>query len=367
MRRAIGAHGVRPRVEADLPDPNPWTRGAPPTEPATWRNPLTTATTSSTVATMSLGGDKTVETDFDRRVAAVRRFNRFYTQRIGVLEDGYLDSPFSLAEVRVLFELAHRRQTTAGELARDLGLDPGYLSRILRRFSRRGFVAVSPVPHDRRQRLLSLTARGSDAFAPLNARSRDDIGALLAPVPDGQQRRLVDAMRTIERLFGSDDAERPPVVIRPHQNGDMGWIVHRHGALYAQEFGYDEHFEALVAEVVAAFLRHHDPKRERCWIAEQDGEIVGSLLLVRHSEDTAKLRLLLVEPAARGQGIGSRLIAACIRFARSVNYRTITLWTQSELLAARRVYEQAGFHRVAEEPHCSFGHDLIAETWELTL
>ena len=302
---------------------------------------------------------------FDRRVGAVRRFNRFWTRQIGVLGEGYLRSEFSLAEVRVLYELAHREETTAGELGEELGLDAGYLSRILRGFQKRGLIRKRPSEADGRRKLLRLTVRGREVLAPLDARSRDDIGAMLGGMSTQEQERLVGAMRTIEGLLGA----RPevPYLLRPHMAGDMGWVVHRHGVLYASEYGWDERFEALVAEIVAKFIQHYDPKVERCWIAEREGEIVGSVFLVKQSEEIAKLRLLLVEPKARGLGIGSRLVEECIRFARQAGYRKITLWTNDVLYSARRIYQGMGFRLVDQEPHHSFGHDLVGQTWELVL
>ena len=304
---------------------------------------------------------------FDRRVAAVRRFNRFWTRQIGVLREGYLESEFSLAEVLVLYELAHREETTAGELGEELGLDAGYLSRILRGFEKRGLIRKRPSEVDGRRKLLRLTGRGREVFAPLDARSRDDIGVMLGGMSTQQQERLVGAMETIEGLLGAWPEPEVPYLLRPHQAGDIGWVVHRHGVLYAREYGWDERFEALVAEIVAKFIQHYDPKVERCWIAEREGEIVGSVFLVRQSEETAKLRLLLVEPEARGLGIGSRLVEECIRFARQVGYQKITLWTNDVLHSARRIYEGMGFRLVDEEPHHSFGHDLMGQTWELVL
>jgi DNA-binding MarR family transcriptional regulator/GNAT superfamily N-acetyltransferase len=302
-------------------------------------------------------------------ISAVRRFNRFYTRRIGVLNEGHLRSPFSLAEVRVLYELSHRENLTAALLGKELGLDAGYLSRILRRFEKQGFVGRTPSAADGRQSHLRLTDAGRETFATLNARSTDEIAAMLAALAPAEQRRLVDAMRTIERLLGAPPEPGTPYLLRPHQPGDIGWVIHRHGALYAQEYGWDERFEALVAEIAAKFIQNLDPRRERCWIAERDGESVGSVFLVRHPDaaGVAKLRLLLVEPSARGLGIGTRLVDECVRFARRAGYRTITLWTQSMLHAARHIYEQAGFRLVREEPHQSFGHDLVGETWELEL
>jgi DNA-binding MarR family transcriptional regulator/GNAT superfamily N-acetyltransferase len=302
-----------------------------------------------------------------QRAEAIRRFNRFYTKQIGVLHEGLVQSPFSLTEVRVLFELAHRDKVTASELATDLGLDAGYLSRMLQRFDYCGFLDKSPSPTDGRRTHLRLTPQGRDAFAPLDQRSHDEAAAMLGRFSAAEQNRLLEAMRTIEELLGPPAASREPYLLRPHQPGDMGWIIHRHGVLYAQEYGWDEQFEALVAEIAAKFIQHFDPKRERCWIAEKDGEIVGSVFLVKQSDEVAKLRLLLVEPAARGLGIGRRLVGECIRFARQAGYKTITLWTNDVLHAARHIYEQAGFHLVDEEPHHSFGHDLVGQTWELTL
>jgi DNA-binding MarR family transcriptional regulator/N-acetylglutamate synthase-like GNAT family acetyltransferase len=307
------------------------------------------------------------ESKTEQRVAAVRRFNRFYTKRIGLLGQGYLESPFSLTEGRVLYELAHQDKVTASGLGRELGLDPGYLSRLLQGFDKRGLIERARSKTDGRQSFLSLTRRGQDAFAPLHARSRDEIGALLAALPAADQDRLVGAMHTIEQLLGVGPEVKAPFMLRPHRPGDMGWVVHRHGALYAQEYGWDETFEALVAEVVANFLRRFDPKRERCWIAEKDGEIVGSVFLVKRSKTVAQLRLLLVEPRARGLGIGARLCAECVRLARELGYRKITLWTNSVLVAAQRIYEAAGFRLVKKVPHRSFGHDLVGETWELRL
>ena len=302
-----------------------------------------------------------------QRVDAVRSFNRFYTKQIGVLREGLLGSPYSLTEVRVLYELANRSQPTAAALGRDLGLDPGYLSRILRSFARRGLVAKARSAADGRQSLLSLTARGRKAFAPLNAKSHDEVAAMLARLSAAEQRRLIDAMRAIQSLLGGHAEPRVPYLLRSHRPGDMGWIIHRHGALYAEEYGWDETFEALVAEIAAAFIRTFNPKREHCWIAEREGEIVGCVFLVRKSPTVGQLRLMYVEPKARGLGIGSRLVEECLRFARQVGYRKVVLWTNSVLAAARHIYEKAGFRLIQSEPHRSFGHDLIGETWELTL
>jgi DNA-binding MarR family transcriptional regulator/GNAT superfamily N-acetyltransferase len=308
-----------------------------------------------------------IESDFDRRVGAVRRFNRFWTRQIGVLQDGYLESPFSLTEVRVLYEFAHREETTASELSKELGLDAGYLSRILRGFEERGLIGKKASEADGRRSILWLTEQGREAFAPLDTRSHEKVGAMLGGLSPAEQGRLVEAMHTIEGLLGDQPERKVPYLLRPHQPGDMGWIVHRHGVLYAREYGWDERFEALAAEIVAKFIQQYDPKRERCWIAERNGEIVGSVFLVKQSEEVAKLRLLLVEPSARGLGIGRRLVQECVRFAKLTGYGKITLWTNDVLRAARRIYEETGFRLVYEEPHHSFGHDLVGQTWELEL
>jgi DNA-binding MarR family transcriptional regulator/ribosomal protein S18 acetylase RimI-like enzyme len=304
-------------------------------------------------------------------VDAVRAFNRFYTRQIGALAEHHLESPFSLTDMRVLYELAHRDAPTATGLGRDLGLDAGYLSRILRRFETRGLLGRTPSSADARQRLLGLTRKGRAAFAPLEARARGDVEALLGRLAGPEQRQVVDAMGTIERLLGAPRAEAARAesyLLRAHQAGDMGWVVHRHAAMYAREWGYNAEFEALVARICADFLDHFDPAGERCWMAERNGDIVGSVFVVRKSKTVAKLRLLLVEPEARGLGIGRRLIDECIRFARQAGYRRLTLWTQSDLDAARRLYQRAGFRRVHKKSHHAFGRtDLVAETWDLTL
>jgi DNA-binding MarR family transcriptional regulator/GNAT superfamily N-acetyltransferase len=305
--------------------------------------------------------------DLSQRVEAIRRFNRFYTRQIGVLNEGLLNSMFSLAEARVIYELAHHAQTTAGVLGEELGLDAGYLSRMLQNFKKHGLIDTQPAEADRRQRILRLTPAGQEAFALLNTRSQRQIEAMLNQMPLANQQRLVAAMRDIEDLLGARPEQKVPYILRPHQPGDIGWVVHRHGVLYAAEYGWDERFEALVASVVAQFIQNYDPKCERCWIAEIDGAIVGSVFLVKQSETVAKLRLLLVEPQARGLGIGTRLVGECIRLARQLGYTTLTLWTNSVLLAARQIYVQAGFQLVGQEPHHSFGHDLVGETWELAL
>jgi DNA-binding MarR family transcriptional regulator/GNAT superfamily N-acetyltransferase len=301
------------------------------------------------------------------RVDAVRGFNRFYTRKIGVLQEGLLESPFSLAEARVVYELAQRLAPTASELCRDLGLDAGYLSRILRRFEKSGLVTRTISATDGRQQLLALTKAGREAFAALDAGSRADVSALLRGLALPDQARLVAAMHGIERLLGGGRPADARYLLRPHRPGDMGWVVQSHGALYAEEYDWDQRFEALVADIVAKFIRRYDAARERCWIAERDGEPVGSIFLVRQSAAVAKLRLLLVDPRARGLGIGAGLVAECVRFAKLAGYGKLTLWTQSILTAARQIYQASGFRRVREEPHHSFGHDLVGEYWELKL
>ena len=308
-----------------------------------------------------------MHSDLTDRVESVRGFNRFYTQQIGVLTDGYLKSPYSLTEARVIYELAHHEETTATELCKLLALDAGYLSRILRGFKKRGLIQKKSSETDRRLNFLSLTTQGQQAFAFLNSHAKNEIEAMLNKMGAEDQKSLIAAMQTIQRLLGSDEKSRAPYLLRLHQPGDMGWVVHRHGVLYAEEYGWNEHFEALVADIVAAFIRDYDPKRERCWIAEREGENVGSVFLVKKSDEVAKLRLLLVEPNARGMGIGTRLVNECLRFARQACYQRITLWTNSVLKEARNIYKKAEFELTQSEPHHSFGHDLISETWERAL
>lgn len=304
------------------------------------------------------------------RVAAIRRFNRFYTRQIGVLQEGLLHSPFSLAEVRVLYELAHRDNPLASGIARDLGLDRGYLSRILRDFAKRGLVEKKRSLSDGRQNPLALTTLGRRTFAPLDRRADEEVSVVLGELPAEAQARLVGAMGTVQELLGASkkkEIDRAAYTLRPHRPGDMGWVVHRHGVLYAQEYGYNEEFEALVATIVGEFIQNFDARRERCWIAEREGEIAGSVFLVKKSKTAAKLRLLYVEPSARGLGIGRRLVDECARFAREAGYKKVTLWTQSHLDSARRIYKAAGFRLAGKRPHHSFGLDLAAETWDLDL
>ena len=303
----------------------------------------------------------------DEQVAAVRAFNRFYTRKLGVLDQQLMKSPFSLSEARVLYELAYREDLSAKEIGAELGLDAGYLSRIVQNFDENGLITRKPLPADRRQFQLALTTKGRQTFAKLERSMQDDIGAMLAALPRGGSARLVGAMAEIERLLGISGAAAAPAILRTHRPGDMGWVVQSHGAFYASEYGFDSSFEALVAEIAAKFLTSFDASRERCWIAELDGVQVGSVFVVKHSDDVAKLRLLLVDPAGRGQRLGQRLVAECVAFARATGYRRMTLWTQSILVAARKIYQDAGFELVATEPHQSFGQSMVGETWEMEL
>lgn len=305
------------------------------------------------------------------RIAAVRRFTRFYTRKIGVLDQHLLHSPFSLSEARVLYEVAHREGLTASVLSAGLGIDAGYLSRMLAGFARRGFVKRHRSARDGRERRLALTKRGREAFVPLDRRSQAEVGAMLAALPDAGQRRLVEAMRTVEDVLApaepASGTEAPGYTLRSPRPGDMGWITHRQAVLYHREYGWNEEYEALIAGIMAKFVMTFDAAAERCWIAERDGEIVGSVFVVRKARTVAQLRLLYVEPGARGLGIGRRLVDECIRFARAKRYRTLILWTNSVLVSARRIYEAAGFRLVQEEKHRSFGKNLVGQNWELML
>ena len=301
------------------------------------------------------------------RIAAIRRFNRYYTRRIGVLNDAMLESELSLPEVRVMWELGHERQVaTASRLREMLGIDAGYLSRILRSFREHGWVHSVPAPEDARVRYLELTARGRRTLRILEERSSQEVGKAIATLSPGEQDRLVDAMRTIETLLEGRSGPWP-YALREPRAGDYGWIIQRHGELYAREYGWDETFEGLVAGIVARFAKHHDPRREHCWLAESNGTIAGCVFLVRRSASVAQLRCLLVEPFARGLGVGSALVRQCIAFARAARYRKVMLWTNSILHAARRTYEREGFKLLEEEKHHSFGKDLVGQTWELRL
>jgi DNA-binding MarR family transcriptional regulator/GNAT superfamily N-acetyltransferase len=300
------------------------------------------------------------------RIAGMRQFNRFYTRQIGLLRQGLLETTYSLSEARVLYEIA-QGETTAAVLALGLGLDPAFLSRLLRRLVSRGLIARTPSATDRREAILALTEDGRAEFAMLDRRSQQHTAAQLAPLAETQQCRLVAAMRAIEELLGDPVAPWGGVVIRPFRGGDLGWVLARHGRFYADEYGFDRAFERLVAQIVAEFLARFDPEREACWIAEIDGEPVGTVMLVDAGGGIAKLRLLLVEPRARGHGIGRRLVEECVRFARRTGYRRITLWTQSILVSARTIYQRCGFTKVAEKPHRDFGVNLIGEIWEMAL
>lgn len=304
--------------------------------------------------------------DHDAAVAAVRRFNRFYTKRIGVLREGLLDSPYTLAEARVLYELAQLDRATAGDLGRLLDLDAGYLSRILARFVKAGLVARRRSPDDARRALLTLSAKGRKAYAMLDRRSQREIGAVLRELGPSQSARLLAGVDVVGAALGAKGSGTD-IVLRAHKPGDMGWVIGRHGALYAAEYGWDIGFEAFVAEIAAKFIREFDPKTERSWIAERGGEIVGCVFLVRQSARVAKLRMLIVDPSARGLGLGERLVTACIDAARALGYRKLTLWTNDVLTAARRIYEKAGFKLIRTEHHVSFGKKLVGEFWELDL
>lgn len=306
------------------------------------------------------------EPGIDEQVSAIRTFNRFYTRKIGVL-DGMASSPFSLAEARVLYELAHRDHPTATDIRKELGLDAGYMSRILRDFERRRLVKGEQSKTDERQKFLSLTAKGRRAFAPLDQRSNRDIGAMLKELSSNERKQLIGAVQTVLGLLGDKSEPRTPYLLRLHQPGDMGWIVHRQAILYSEEYGWDDTYEALAAEIAAQFIKNYDSKREHAWIAEKDGKRVGAVFVAKQTDKLAKLRLLHVEPEARGLGIGKRLVQECVRFARQAGYEKMTLWTQSILHAARHIYKQEGFQVVSEEKHHSFGKDLTAETWELNL
>jgi DNA-binding MarR family transcriptional regulator/GNAT superfamily N-acetyltransferase len=292
------------------------------------------------------------------RTEIVRRFNRFYTRQIGVLHEHLLDSAFSLTEVRILYELAHREQLTSADLCRELGLNAGYLSRIIAGFEKQGLIIKTRSPTDARAAQLQLTEQGQRTLAPLVNASRREVAAMLQRLPPTAQQELVAAMGQIQGLLGETS---PSYILRNPQPGDMGWIIHRQAVLYAQEYGWNNEYEALVAEILTKFVREFDPARERCWIAEKDGKVIGSVFIVRQDDTTAKLRLLYVDPCARGLGIGSRLVNECLRFSRQVGYTKMVLWTNSILTDARRIYDKAGFQLVEEEAHHSFGKDLVGQ------
>jgi DNA-binding MarR family transcriptional regulator/GNAT superfamily N-acetyltransferase len=308
-------------------------------------------------------------TEIDRSIADFRHFNRFYTGFIGLLEEDLVRSGYSLTEARVLFELATRPANGAKEIASRLRLDPGYLSRILRKFEDAGLLGRAPSSTDARFSVLRLARKGRAAFADLNRRSTEQAQTILAALTPARRGSLLESMREIENLLAGNLSQAVPFVLRPHRAGDMGWVAARHGVLYAQEYGWDLTFEALVGRIAAQFIDSFDPDRERCWIAERNGEPIGCIFLVRHPEEagTARLRLLLVEPSARGLGLGKALVGECLGFARLAGYKKVTLWTQSILQAAHRIYESVGFRCVREESHSSFGKDLVGQTWELDL
>jgi DNA-binding MarR family transcriptional regulator/GNAT superfamily N-acetyltransferase len=304
-----------------------------------------------------------------RSIDAFRRFNRFYTGFIGLLDEGLVRSGYSLTEARILFELATRSKSGAAEIAETLRLDPGYLSRILRKFEENGLLSRAPLPADARHSLLRLTRKGKNAFADLNKRSTEQARAILEAMTPVHRAACLQSMSAIERALDTNRPQPPPFILRPHHPGDMGWVVQRQSILYVEEYGWNTEYEALASRIVADFIEHFDPRREGCWVAERDGEPLGCVFLVRHPDEkgTARLRLLHVERAARGLGLGKALVAECLRFARSTGYNKVTLWTQSILHAAHKIYHDAGFKLVAEKPHHSFGVDLVGQTWDLNL
>lgn len=300
-------------------------------------------------------------------ISTVRHFNRFFTRQIGVLREGLLHSPYSLTEARIIFEFANRNNLTASELAKELGLDAGYLSRILNKLEQQNLIEKIRSDNDGRQRLISLTNEGQNAFALLDSRSNEEVSEMLSELSESDRIRLIEAMHTIEGILDHGFKYAEPFYLRHHETGDMGWVIHQHALLYHQEYGWDESFEALVAKICADFIISFDPQKERCWIAEMQGEQVGSIFCVKESEDIAKLRLLLVVPKARGLGLGTRLVKECIRFAKRSGYKKLTLWTNDVLVEARKIYEKNGFKLVEQERHHSFGRDLVGQNWELML
>ena len=307
------------------------------------------------------------DTTLARHIRAVRHFNRLFTRQIGVLREGLLHSPYSLTEARIIFELANQSNLTASDLCSELGLDAGYLSRILNKLEQQNLIEKKRSDEDGRQRLLNLTSEGQNAFSLLDHRSSEEVSEMLSELSESDRIRLVEAMHTIEGVISHGFKYAEPFYLRHHEAGDMGWVIHQHGLLYHQEYGWDESFEALVAQICADFINNYDPQKERCWIAEMEGEQVGSIFCVKAGEDVAKLRLLLVDPKARGLGLGTRLVQECIRFARRSGYKKLTLWTNDILVEARRIYEKNGFKLIKEERHHSFGHDLVGQNWDLVL
>jgi DNA-binding MarR family transcriptional regulator/N-acetylglutamate synthase-like GNAT family acetyltransferase len=303
----------------------------------------------------------------EERVAAIRRFNRFYTRQVGALDEHHLHSDFSLSEARILYEIAQQAEPTAKDIAAALFLDKGYLSRVLASFARKGFLKKVRSLNDARESILRLTAKGRSLFARLNEKASSEVAAMLEAVPPAGQPQLIEAMATIERIFGAPETDAPAFTIREHRPGDMGWIIQRHAEIYTDEYGWNSNFETLVAEIGAKFLRDLQPDRERCWIAERNGVNVGCVLMVERTKSVAQLRLLLVEPSARGLGIGNSLVNECIAFARSAGYRRMRLWTNDVLHSARKIYQAAGFELIEEEVHNQFGPSLTSQTWEMTL
>ena len=300
-------------------------------------------------------------------INTVRQFNRFFTRQIGVLREGLLHSPYSLTEARIIFELAQCPNITASDLGQAMGLDAGYMSRILAKLEQQKLIEKTRSNEDGRQRLITLTDQGQDAFALLDSRSSDEVAEMLGELSSGDRLRLIEAMHTIEGILDHGFKYAEPFYLRPHEAGDMGWVIYQHGLLYHQEYGWDETFEALVAQICADFITHYDPAKERCWIAEMQGERIGSIFCVNAGDNVAKLRLLLVAPKARGLGLGMRLVQEGIRFARRAGYSKVTLWTNDILVEARQIYQKLGFQLVEEEQHYSFGHNLVGQNWELPL
>ena len=304
---------------------------------------------------------------FDKRVARVRAFSRFYTRKAGVLNEMLLDSNFALTEARVMYELNNRSSCSARELASDLDLDPAYVSRLLKKFEKKGYITREASETDRRSQVIRLTDNGQAEADILNERSMALFGDLIKPLAPHEQEELLGAMDTIEALLSPRDDQKAPFILRPHRSGDMGWIIEAHGRLYAQEYGWDDSFEALVAEIASGFLKNYDASCECCWIAELNGRNVGSAMIVREDEQTAKLRLVIVDPAARGYGIGLRLVEECMTSARRFGYSHMSLWTNKNLMAAINIYKKLGFELIEEEPHHSFGKDLIGQYWKRAL